>query len=180
MWCGVGDTTPVPRALPSPPQLARAQQEAAAVLAKATARAQVLMAAAPRSRGAAESAELVDSSLHRLSEADDAEQPAVLLKRCGRVGWRGGVWGRVPSQSRNDGGREPYRLQPAVHTCRCLGTHTWSLSSVPAHDGGCYGLAFNRTGDLLASGGADKCVKLWDPFTATLTATLRVGGCRLA
>lgn len=48
------------------------------------------------------------------------------------------------------------------------------LCSVPGHDGGCYGLAFNRTGELLASGGADKCVKLWDPFTAAPKATLRV------
>ena len=46
--------------------------------------------------------------------------------------------------------------------------------SVPGHDGGCYGLAFNRTGELLASGGADKCVKLWDPFTAAVKTTLRV------
>ena len=52
-----------------------------------------------------------------------------------------------------------------------------ALCSLPAHDGGCYGLAFNRTGDLLASGGADKCVRLWDPFTATPKATLRVS-CR--
>lgn len=52
----------------------------------------------------------------------------------------------------------------------------WTPRSLPAHDGGCYGLAFNRTGDLLASGGADKAVKLWDPFTASLKTTLRVGG----
>ncbi|EFN53087.1 hypothetical protein CHLNCDRAFT_26186, partial [Chlorella variabilis] len=45
--------------------------------------------------------------------------------------------------------------------------------SVPAHDGGCYGLAFSRTGVLLASGGADKTVKLWEPCSATNTATLR-------
>lgn len=59
----------------------------------------------------------------------------------------------------------PTRLQP-------LGSRP--LCSVPAHDGGCYGLAFNRTGELLASGGADKCVKLWDPLTAALKTTLRV------
>jgi autophagy-related protein 16 len=47
------------------------------------------------------------------------------------------------------------------------------MKSVPGHDGGCYGLAFNRTGELLASGGADKCVKLWDPFTAAVKTTLR-------
>ncbi len=47
--------------------------------------------------------------------------------------------------------------------------------SVPgAHEGGCYGLAFSRTGGLLASGGADKCVRLWEPSTATLTSTLHV------
>ena len=43
-----------------------------------------------------------------------------------------------------------------------------------AHEGGCYGLAFSRTGGLLASGGADKCVRLWEPSTATPTATLHV------
>jgi len=47
--------------------------------------------------------------------------------------------------------------------------------SVPgAHEGGCYGLAFSRTGGLLASGGADKCVRLWEPSTATHTSTLHV------
>jgi WD40 repeat protein len=46
--------------------------------------------------------------------------------------------------------------------------------SVPAHEGGCFGLAFSRTGALLASGGSDKAVKLWEPATATLTSTLQV------
>ncbi|KAI3424821.1 hypothetical protein D9Q98_008207 [Chlorella vulgaris] len=44
--------------------------------------------------------------------------------------------------------------------------------SVMAHEGGCYSLAFSRNGMLLASGGADKTVKLWEPSTATLTSTL--------
>lgn len=43
-----------------------------------------------------------------------------------------------------------------------------------AHEGGCYSLAFSRNGMLLASGGADKTVKLWEPSTATLTSTLHV------
>jgi hypothetical protein len=43
-----------------------------------------------------------------------------------------------------------------------------------AHVGGCYSLAFSRNGMLLASGGADKTVKLWEPSTATLTSTLHV------
>jgi WD40 repeat protein len=46
--------------------------------------------------------------------------------------------------------------------------------SLPAHEGGCYGLAFTATGGLLASGGADKSVKLWEPSTATNTMTLHV------
>ncbi|PSC73673.1 autophagy-related 16 [Micractinium conductrix] len=41
-----------------------------------------------------------------------------------------------------------------------------------AHAGGCYGLAFSRTGAQLASGGADKTVKIWEPSTATPLATL--------
>lgn len=46
------------------------------------------------------------------------------------------------------------------------------LRSVPSHDGGCFGLAFDRLGSKLASCGADRTVKIWDPATATVTATL--------
>lgn len=41
-----------------------------------------------------------------------------------------------------------------------------------AHPGGVFGLAFTNTGNLLASCGADKTAKLWNPITHTCTATL--------
>ncbi|GAB4821419.1 hypothetical protein N2152v2_008465 [Parachlorella kessleri] len=46
------------------------------------------------------------------------------------------------------------------------------MRSTPAHEGGCFGLAFDGLGHRLASCGADKTVKLWDPATGALTATL--------
>lgn len=48
--------------------------------------------------------------------------------------------------------------------------------SVLSHEGGCFGLAFDRLGGKLASCGVDKTVKLWDPATGAVTATLHVGG----
>ncbi len=45
---------------------------------------------------------------------------------------------------------------------------------MPAHEGGCFGLAFDALGSKMASCGADKTVKLWDPATATVTSTLHV------
>eukprot|EP00887_Chlorella_sp_A99_P004673 scaffold4.g4673.t1 len=41
-----------------------------------------------------------------------------------------------------------------------------------AHEGGCFGLAFNRDGSLLASCGADKAVRLWELVTCSQTARL--------
>lgn len=41
-----------------------------------------------------------------------------------------------------------------------------------AHPGGVFNLAFTSTGNLLASCGADKTAKLWNPITHTCTATL--------
>ncbi|KAL4437310.1 hypothetical protein ABPG75_004449 [Micractinium tetrahymenae] len=102
--------------------LAKAKQEAAAILAEARAKA-----LSQTRRGASEGSELVEASMRSLglAEGPEAEQPAAVMR------------------------------------------------SVPgAHEGGCYGLAFSRTGGLLASGGADKCVRLWEPSTATPTATL--------
>lgn len=46
------------------------------------------------------------------------------------------------------------------------------LRSVQAHEGGCFGLAFNRDGSLLASCGADKAVRLWELVTCSQTARL--------
>lgn len=44
-------------------------------------------------------------------------------------------------------------------------------SSLPsAHEAGCFGLAFNRAGTMLASCGADKTVKLWDTLSGTLSS----------
>lgn len=51
--------------------------------------------------------------------------------------------------------------------------------SVPAHEGGCFGLAFDRLGNRMASCGADRTVRLWDPATAAVTATLHVSGPRV-
>jgi len=42
-----------------------------------------------------------------------------------------------------------------------------------AHNDACTCLAFNPTGDTLATGGADKCVKLWNTKKMTETAVLR-------
>lgn len=62
-------------------QIARAKQEAAAVLARAEARAQALGVAVGRQR-TSEGAELVEASMRRLSEAEElAEQPSTLMKR---------------------------------------------------------------------------------------------------
>ncbi|KAK9903907.1 hypothetical protein WJX75_000087 [Coccomyxa subellipsoidea] len=46
------------------------------------------------------------------------------------------------------------------------------LRSVPSHDGGCYTLAFDRSGQRMASGGADKVVRLWDACSGHQTGTL--------
>ncbi|KAK9845276.1 hypothetical protein WJX81_001992 [Elliptochloris bilobata] len=37
-----------------------------------------------------------------------------------------------------------------------------ALRTVAAHDGGCFALAFERSGGRMASGGADKVVRVWD------------------
>lgn len=102
--------------------LAKAKQEAAAILAEARAKA----LAAPGGRPS-QTAELVEASMRSLSMSEDAEaeHPTAIMK------------------------------------------------SGPAHDGGCFGLAFSRAGDLLATGGADKTVKLWDPSSGTHTQTLQ-------
>lgn len=62
-------------------QIAKAKQEAAAVLARAEARAQALGVAVGRQR-TSEGAELVEASMRRLSEAEElVEQPSTLMKR---------------------------------------------------------------------------------------------------
>ncbi|DBA83439.1 hypothetical protein WJX79_006327 [Trebouxia sp. C0005] len=48
-----------------------------------------------------------------------------------------------------------------------------ATKSVPAHDGGCFTCAFDRSGSHMATGGADKVVKLWDPATGANTGSLR-------
>ncbi|DBA79590.1 TPA: hypothetical protein ACH3X1_008277 [Trebouxia sp. C0004] len=48
-----------------------------------------------------------------------------------------------------------------------------ATKSVPAHDGGCFTCAFDRSGTHMATGGADKVVKLWDPATGANTGSLR-------
>ncbi len=191
---------------PSRPQIARAKQEAAAVLARAEARAQALGASLGRQR-TSEGAELVEASMRRLSEADEAaEQPSTLLKRCGGVVGVGVPGGFVCEQNemRPAAAEQPsfssrcevppcsqctaalpYHAKLPSHCCPalpCLNPCPCPPlpCSVPGHDGGCYGLAFNRTGELLASGGADKCVKLWDPFTAAVKTTLRVSASHLS
>lgn len=47
-----------------------------------------------------------------------------------------------------------------------------AVRSVRAHEGGCFGLAFTRVGDRMASCGADKTVKLWEPGSGAHTGTL--------
>ena len=42
-----------------------------------------------------------------------------------------------------------------------------------AHNDACTSLAFNPLGDILATGGEDKCVKLWNTKKMTETAVLR-------
>lgn len=159
-------------------QLARAKQEAAALLARAEARAAALAAGAGR---AGVGSDLVDASLRRLSDtAEAAEQPSTLLKR-----WAGGRRGRAGSGVNQCSLCAALLASPLSSACSPA-----SLllpppplpcpRSLPAHDGGCYGLAFNKAGDLMATGGADKSVKLWDPFTAAHKATLRVGDAQQA
>ncbi|KAL3161687.1 hypothetical protein ABBQ38_008786 [Trebouxia sp. C0009 RCD-2024] len=48
-----------------------------------------------------------------------------------------------------------------------------ATKSVSAHDGGCFTCAFDRTGNQMATAGADKVVKLWDPTTGAHIASLR-------
>ncbi|KAK9828803.1 hypothetical protein WJX72_002152 [[Myrmecia] bisecta] len=47
-----------------------------------------------------------------------------------------------------------------------------ALKSTAAHDGGCFALAFDRSGSRLASGGADKTVKIWEPATGNQISVL--------
>ena len=71
----------MPWGMPCNPQIARAKQEAAAVLARAEARAQALGAGLGRQR-TSEGGELVDALGRRLSDVEDvAEQPSTLMKR---------------------------------------------------------------------------------------------------
>eukprot|EP00884_Botryococcus_braunii_P018248 jgi/Botrbrau1/5106/Bobra.0128s0017.1 len=46
------------------------------------------------------------------------------------------------------------------------------LRSLQAHDGGCYTIAFDRGGARVASGGADKAVRLWDGSTSAPVGVL--------
>ena len=74
------------------------------------------------------------------------------------------------------------------HSFSKLPAPSAALCSTPAHEGGCFGLAFDRIGHHMASCGADKTLKLWDPATGALTATLHASAagsflfspCRLA
>lgn len=62
-----------------------------------------------------------------------------------------------------------------------LGQQNMTLDSLPttvkvkmmAHSEACTCMAFNPTGDTLATGGDDKCVKLWNTKKMTEMATLR-------
>ncbi|KAK9863390.1 hypothetical protein WJX84_000187 [Apatococcus fuscideae] len=45
--------------------------------------------------------------------------------------------------------------------------------TAPAHEGGCFSLAFTRSGSRLASCGADKMVRIWEPVTSQQVGELR-------
>ena len=97
--------------------------------------------------------------------------PGTLLKRCVHEGIH------APASASLTGYDSQPLLCPAPPTQPTHPLHSRHRPhppqcSVAAHDGGCFGLAFSRTGSLLASGGADKLVKLWEPHTGALSATL--------
>ena len=62
-----------------------------------------------------------------------------------------------------------------------LGQQNMKLDALPttvkykmmAHNEACTCLAFNPSGDTLATGGDDKCVKIWNTKKMTETTTLR-------
>ena len=169
--------------LPRAVQVARAKQEAASILAEA--RAQILaQARRPSSASEGGAAGIVEASMRSLNLSDAAEVPLPgAIAR--RWAWKGRTACCIccfpfsAACACSVGGHvAPCLLLPTTH---CLASSHRACPpaylpacSLPAHEGGCYGLAFTATGGLLASGGADKSVKLWEPSTATNTMTLHV------
>ena len=66
------------------------------------------------------------------------------------------------------------RLNVAAEALGSGALPTHVASSCPAlHPGGCYSLAIDATGNLMASCGADKVVRLWDIHRSTVSCVLR-------
>jgi WD40 repeat protein len=101
----------------------------------------------------------------------NAEQD--MLPLFGSRTWDSDSGDEAPNRLLGDAARRMQVTVPVAVAPRSVVPTELQLS-VPAHDGGAFALAFNRAGTRMASSGADKTVKVWDPNTGQLINTLQV------
>ena len=73
--------------------------------------------------------------------------------------------------------RYAHNARARTHTCihRCIYARIQDTHTLAKHTEPVYSVAFNPSGDLLASGSFDKCLHIWDVKSGALVKTLRGG-----